>query len=159
MWQAECYYCLRNNLDLQSTILYLKRIERPIPLLQTEPSIAASATHKHRDGRSKDKRKEKEREPRPRSKRPRSPSSSSSRSRSTSLFSSSRHTRSSVQCYFCEKREHVQSECKEYKKAKSRLREKEKGEDDKDKDKDKGKLKGSAYYTRLLNQYDEGSLS
>jgi hypothetical protein len=74
MWQAECYYCLRNNLDLQSTILYLKRIERPIPLLQTEPSIAASATHKHRDGRSKDKRKEKEREPRPRSKRPRSPS-------------------------------------------------------------------------------------
>ena len=146
MWQAERHYCLRNNLDLQSTVLHLKRIERPIPLLQTEPSIAASATYKHKDGRKKEKGK-KEREPRPRSKRPRSPSSSLSRSRSTSL--SSRHTRSSVQCYFCKKREHVQSECKEYKKAKNYLREKEKDEDDKDKD--KGKSKGSAYIARLLN--------
>ena len=31
--QAERHYCLRNNLDLQSIVLYLKRIERPIPLV------------------------------------------------------------------------------------------------------------------------------
>ena len=40
----------------------------------------------------------------------------------------------------------MQLECKAYNKARDYFREKE----DKD-DKDKGKLKGSAYYTRLLN--------
>ena len=47
----------------------------------------------------------------------------------------------------------MQSECKEYKKAKSCLHEKDKGKDDED-DKDKGKLKGSAYsahIARLIN--------
>ena len=52
----------------------------------------------------------------------------------------------------------MQSECKEYKKAKNRLLRKEEDEDDKD----KGKSKGSAYsahYIRLINPYDKGSLS
>jgi hypothetical protein len=52
----------------------------------------------------------------------------------------------------------MQSECKEYKKAKNCLLKKEEGEDNKD----KGKLKGSAYsayYIKLINPYNKGSLS
>jgi len=159
VWQAERHYCLRNNLDLQSTILQLKRIERPIPLQTTESSMVAKASHRGRDTRSKKAGNSTEKTAsRASSKRHRSPSTSSSRSRSTSPSSSSRRTRPSVQCYFCEKRGHVQSECKEYKKAKNRLLGKEEDEDDKDKGKSKGSAH-SAHYVGLINPYDEGSLS
>ena len=49
----------------------------------------------------------------------------------------------------------MQLECKAYIKARDRFREKQEDEDDKD----KGKAKGSAYYVRLINPYDEGLLS
>jgi hypothetical protein len=53
----------------------------------------------------------------------------------------------------------MQLECKAYNKARDRFCEKEKDEDDKSDDKDKLKHKGSAYYIRLINPYNEGSLS
>jgi hypothetical protein len=152
VWQAERHYCLRNDLDLQSTILQLKRLERPIPQT-TEPTegIAAKATHRRRDQRSKGKEKEMESRP----KRQRSPSTSSSRSRSTSP--------SSYKCYFCGKKGHVQRNCKAYKKARNRVYEKgkDKSEDDKSDEKGKGKSKESIHFARLAKAYglEEGSLS
>jgi hypothetical protein len=136
-WQQAKMWCVRDKSTLEETITLLESHEQPLlpPTTTVDPATTAAVTlakHKRQDNRGRHNGKERESKRRESRRslysqsrrRSRSPSHSRSRTQSRSRLPSS------LRCFWCDKKGHIQQECRAYLKARDCFR-MNKGKDDK----------------------------